>query len=194
MKKAFQEQYKHFQDKRNLVFKLAPKKTPDESNSQFTLRLTRWYEPQKRSGSDVDQTFEDARSAGRSFMSTVFSDPIFIINCKQYFLDEGYANLMNVYLFTAPLDALNWKVMKAPQFNDISFNDWSAVVGLNDAAKDIHGKFLKEYVCIRHALILKELSDDPFPSDDSADVKDAIFNSILPKSIEKNVENVRSYF
>ena len=195
--KTFQEQYKQFRDKRDLAFDLGPATIYDQTPFTFMLRLTRWYEIQKCTDSYVNQVFEEARNAGRFCMSMVLNDPTFILDCQQYLLDHGYAELMHAYLFTAPLDALNRKVMHKPRYDDIHFDDWSDVIGLNEAATDIHQKFLKEYARIWNMLADNELSyldNNPFPLDYGTEIERGIYDSDPPQSIRKNVKDARSYF
>ena len=190
---AFKKQYKQFLDKQNLAFKLAPMQGFSESTVEFMLRLTRWYEPQKRNGSDINQVFEEARSAGRSCMSIVFHDPNFIRGCWQYLLDQGYFELMNVYLFTAPLDALSQKIMYAPRYNDVSFCDWRDVIGLNETPNNIHSKFIKEYIRIWNMWAYNEITHNPFSTDDNADIHNAIICFQTPRSKWK-ISELCSYF
>ena len=127
-------------------------------------------------------------------MSIILDDPIFLHECQSYLVKQGYLELLNVYLFTAPFDALNWKVMYAPKFKDVDFDNWSDVIGLNETAKNIHSKFLIEYAHIRKMTMNNELDRDPFLFSSAATIDSSIFYSDPPRSIRKKVMGVRSYF
>ena len=160
----FRKLYAEFRKKRNAFFGLAPKKDEGEGNVDFLLRLVQWYEPQKRSNSDADQAAEAARDAGRHCLTFALTGDIFRTECEVYLVQQGYAELANVYTFTAPLDALNWKVDKSP---NVPLDHWSRIASLNKAAgDDIFLHFLKEYVHIQDRVRKGELNSDPFPSAD----------------------------
>ncbi len=178
----FQSLYALFKEKRNAVFQIesAPKKQLNQTNVAFMLSLAQWYEPRKRIDARVDEIVEAARSAGRNCINFAFLDSApssssassssFLKQCEAYLLNQGYAELTNVYLFTAPLDALNWKFMKAPQYNDVHLTNWRAVVALNEAAKDVHCLFLRNYASVQERFQQQQLLEDPFPSLDMKEV------------------------
>jgi len=159
---------------------LAPKKTLEQTNVQFLLSVCRWYEPHKRSNDEIDQVVDSARRSGRVCLYYALSDDA-LTNHHFYafLLKQGFAELTNVYLFTAPLDALNWKVMQAPKFQDVTWSKWTAVARLNDAAKDIHCRFLDEYVHVKKSNPI----EDPFPTADMNEVSEEIclFNRVSPE-------------
>lgn len=193
---TFQAEYQSFREKRDHVLglTLVPVRRLNEDRIPFMLRLTKWYKLKKGSWPDVDKAFENAQSTGRNCLSIVFDNPIFLTDNKKYLLDQGYAQLINAYWFTAPLDALNWKVKKAPKFNGVDFKDWGDVIGLNYAAVDVHYKFIREFARINNLWICEELSENPFQSECSDQIITSLILSTPHHSIAEGVGVVRSYF
>lgn len=174
--KVFQVLYKQFQDKQNIALELAiPKKTSDETPLQFMLRLADWYDTGKHSDL-VHRAFEDARRAGRDCLSFVLHHHNyincvdFIIQHKQYLLSQGCAELINICLFIAPLDTLEWRFMKIPQTDDDEhFGDGRYATALSEMANNIHGIYITDYMRSWNATHI----DDPFPSDVNTDIETA---------------------
>jgi hypothetical protein len=181
----FQELYAAFREKRNAFFALAPKKNEGEGNPQFMVRLQQWYAPHKRDGSEIDRAADAARYAGKTCMVYAFTDwEQFRGQCAAYLLQQGYAELTNVYLFTAPMDALNWKTMKDL---DVSIDHWSEVAALNDNAGDgLYPKFLSTYMEIQRRLLVGEITEDPYPTEDMRIVRIMI---MVPHREEPLLEN-----
>jgi len=190
---AFQTQLKQLQDNWNLVFRLAPKNV-EESFVQSVLRLTAWYEQEEGNRSEIDQAVEEIRRAGRFCLSYVSINHICFRKWNDSFMSRRFCELMSVYLFTAPLEALHWKIMHAPQFDDVNFTDWNVVAGLNEAAGNIQHKILKKYICIWAMMCLNVPGDNPHPLADVVEIATSILHSTPPQSIAGNVEKVRSYF
>jgi hypothetical protein len=182
----FQDLYSTFREKRNAFFALAPKKNEGEGNPQFMVRIQQWYAPHKRDGSEIDRAADAARVAGRNLIVYVFMDwEYFRSQCQPYLLGRGYAELTNVYLFTAPLDALNWKTMK--DLDDVSIDHWSDVAALNDNAGDnLYPKFLDAYMVIQRDLYHGKLDSDPYPTEDMRIVRAMI---MAPHRGEPLLEN-----
>jgi pullulanase/glycogen debranching enzyme len=179
---VFSKPYLHFKEKRNLVFKLIPI-TPGEGQIDYALRIARFAKDHKRKGDDEDIACEAMRSAGRDMLSTVLltieGNPVMY---NGYLYAQGYSELMNVYKFTAPLDAVNWRIMKAPTFDDVLFENWMDVAALNKAAFDIcNVKFLQTMGTVRKSL--KSKDEDPFPTADSECIMQQLETSIVSDCI-----------
>ena len=150
--------YQAFREKRNIAYSLIPTKT-GEDTVDYHLRLARELAPHKRTNDAEDVAFDRARTAGRELLAHSLGEGVIEANRKA-FADAGWAQLGNCYVFTAPQDALNWKVMK--NNSDVAFDSWSAVAMTNEAAGDIHVKFLAMCRAVREGL---SRAEDPFPSD-----------------------------
>ena len=84
-------------------------------------------------------------------------------------LEQGYAELCNVYMFTAPLDAANFKRIKGAKYADVAFNQdcWARVVAMNMVAEDtMHLDYLKAYKLVQERRERKAIERDPFPTED----------------------------
>ncbi len=190
---TFQKLYAEFRTARNVAFGLAAAKDftrrADETNAEFLARLSTFAENHKRSNDAVDKAFEAARGAGRTLLSIVFLDiDSFRRGCQPYLIKQGYAELANVYLFTAPLDALNAIFMRS-EFGGFGTTSWQTIAALNHEMEDtIYGSFLDEYMHVRDLVVAGKLASDPFPTDDMDRVRSQILapsthSGVLKKAI-----------
>ena len=170
---------------------LAPKQGRDESQIDFFLRVARCAEEHKRTGDAVDVAFENARRKGRELFKLVFTGTKFLSTYDAFLRQVGYAELTNVYLFTAPLDAVNWKFMEKPKLNDVIFDHWSQVAATNEVAEDVHQKFLAAHVKmqgrVRDGLV------DPFPEILMANLRSQLLAPKLPPSLFHVCPDLRKY-
>ncbi len=163
-----------------------------ETDVQHSLRLTHIALHHKWTGDHQDEVFTALRKAGRNLLQFVFDDfhlIIFRVLARNYLLEHGYAELTNAYVYSAPLDALNWRAMKAPRYDDVQFQSWLEVVAVNIEAEDSAPiKFLEEYKRVQD----EKLSKDPYPTTMQhirADILSAL-NS--PESIKASVSKAKS--
>jgi hypothetical protein len=179
----FNKLYNEFGGLQTKALALAPKQGYEESQIDYFLRVARWVEGHKRTGDVVDIAFEEARRKGRELFKLALSDNTRFLRDHDTFLrNNGYSELCNVYLFTAPLDAVNWKIMKKPSLNDVMFDHWSQVAATNVVAEDIHQKFLEAHSKIQ--VRVREGLADPFPSDTMAALRSQLLAPKLPQSLE----------
>lgn len=183
----FSKLYNKFAVLQQKVYSLTscPKQKSDHS-IDFHLLVTQWYEKDHfRKGTPEDLAFYEARQAGRSVMKFVIDNPSQVHNNEHTFIAHGYAELTNVYLFTAPLDALNWKIMNT-QYNDVLFNKWAEVTLMNEKAEDVHSKFIILHHCVKLRLMNKEITKDPFPTNimDEICLQNIIGKNSLPNSLK----------
>jgi hypothetical protein len=196
----FQTSYQQFQNARNAVFGEAAKedvsKSSDENNAQFLLRLARWAAAHWRDNTAAWQSIDKARGLGRSALQAAASAWA-EEDVHDYMMQQGYCEAANVYLFTAPLDAINATYMSgdyAP-FADKTGESWLHVATMNQAIKDApNTNFLKQYAKVR-----AETSDgdDPYPSGDMAAVLADIRGmaaTVVPAEFEASAKSVKSLF
>lgn len=130
-----------------------------------------------RGESDEAKAFDKLRHDARAFLHLVLEDLVsFRARTGPYLVEAGYAELTKSYLYAAPLDALNWKVMKAPKYAGVHFKSWRDVVAMNIEAEDLPPlRFLQEY----KRVTLETPENDPFPTADmdEIEIRLQIFNS-----------------
>jgi len=174
---AFKQHYQQFRTARTLAFGTTTvKKLDTETNAAFLLRLAQWYEPHLRSGDAVDKIFDAARSIGADFLDLVFLDWAgFEANNRTYLAQQGYCELANVWLFTTPLQVLNHKKIKAPEFNDVPLTNWRNVVLLDLNSSATRNPFYAIY----------RATDDieAFPTSDMAHVDKEMHETETPASL-----------
>ena len=192
----YSEGYSEFKKKRNNAFSLLDEKKKDEKifAGWMLSYVLQKYKEQHRTGSQLDLAIQEARDAGRKFLSFALNDTHYIRNNQAYFNDQGYSELNNAFLFTAPLDALNYLRMK-PNLEIKELINWGVLV-INDLSADkVHLKFLEEY---NRVLLLQRTSStpsDPFDEDNMNEVLGdlAIYKTCVPDSLKKSVEKMLSY-
>jgi hypothetical protein len=182
----FATAYKDFGEKASAAYAVGPKRGNPESAPAFHLRIASWYLSHKRTGSAEDKAFDDARRAGRNCMKLLTENIEEVKKSERSFISHGYAELTNVYVFCAPLDALNWRVMKAPQYDDVTFANWNEVVLMNVEAEDIHVSFLSHHRDVMNRVASGEIKGDPFDTSSMTAVLSDIGTAALPASLTKD--------
>ena len=193
----YTEHYSLFREKRNYAFSLLnEKKKNEEIFAEWMLSyVLREYKEHHRTGSPLDLAFQSARVAGRSFLSYALDDSQFIRNNQSYFTDSGYCELNNAFLFTAPLDALNFLSMKSNLgIKDIS--TWAHVLVISDLSVDkVHLRFLEEYHRIQTIQRNSSTPNDPFDEENMAEVLSDIARYVprSPESLKTCAKKILSY-
>lgn len=170
----FQESYQKFRVQRNVVFGTLPiKKTPDETNAQFCLRIAPYGDAlaheQPDESSCLRQACDSARSAARTFLTIgqVLSEDR---DMSDYMQSEGFCELANAFLFAAPLDAANWLRMHPKDYKPtVRIDNWGIVIRmLMVASGGTYFDFLHSYAAEMRKLADGVIKEDPFPSKDMA--------------------------
>lgn len=140
---SFEENYSEFQtlaDKARAPSPVdskpaAPNRNEGESASAYSLRVAvEHYSPHHwKNDSAVFNDFTAARKKGRAVLSEYMPQ-------AESLSDTQRAELSNIYIFVAPLDAINWTRMKNI---DRQIKTWEDVVSLNSDADDITFEFYK---------------------------------------------------
>jgi hypothetical protein len=100
---------------------------PGQSDVRYALAIAQLEKDQRRRpGSRADAACEELRRVGRN-----------ILTLAKYETERDAVFLTKVYAFTAPLDACNWRCMRAPDFDAVGFANWLEVAALNESAKDV---------------------------------------------------------
>lgn len=126
---SFESRYLDFQNAQTEALKGAPSRQSGESAPSYFLRLAiSHYQPHHwNNGSDIYNKFTTARKTGRSVLGEWIK--------KTDQLDDRQKNdLANIYVFIAPLDAINWKRMKTL---NTEIKDWVDVKAFNQHAEDM---------------------------------------------------------
>jgi len=122
-----------------------------ESTVAYSLRLTAMHELHKWSNDEIDSLLTGLRRAARAVLQHVFTNlKSFEDSTGNLLPSRGYAELSEVYVMGAPLDALNWKFMKKkddPRYENVHIDNWLMVAGLNFDAEDLPTVgFIKAYL------------------------------------------------
>jgi len=179
---AFKVSYNTFRDARNAVFALAGaadpviKREQGENNAAFALRLLAWLAPHRRTYDAVDKATETLRDAGVALLDSVFLDwETFEAAHGKYLAQQGWSELANVWLFTTPLQALNWTLVKQPAFADAPLSNWRNVVLLDWNSSPTRNPF--------YALYRAMADKEPFPTADMQHVDKEVQGSATPASL-----------
>ena len=129
---SFSEKYLAFQTAQTEALKGAPSRQQGESAPAYFLRLAiSHYQPHHWvNDSDVYARFRAARQAGRALLGESLK--------RTDLLPREKNELANIYIFIAPLDAINWKRMKNL---NTEIKDWVDVKAFNQHAGDMTHDF-----------------------------------------------------
>jgi hypothetical protein len=187
----YTELYQAFRNARDVAFKLAAlaavKKESMETNSRFALRLAQWYEPHRRALNDVDKAFEGARDAGVKFLTLIFLHwKEFEEANRPYLAQQGLSEIANVWLFTIPLEVINWKKMQEPLFQDVTLDNWRNVLLLSTSASPTRYPFYSD--------VYRGMQDkDPFPTRDMNDIDADVQSTVLPPIPASLLDTAKEY-
>ena len=140
------ELYSKFKQHQNITLSLLNSKRKEgEMAAEWIMgSMYREYQPHYRTYSALDNAMQELRNAGRNLLSFTLIQSKLIFNHREYFLQQGFCELNNVFLFTAPLDALNYLSMHSLSLS-LQLSCWGSVLAINEMANDVHCLFLQQF-------------------------------------------------
>ena len=202
---TFFELYNQFSALRNAA--LAVDGVPRQNGPQvdFILQVTRFVASHRRTDDEVDRKFEAMRKSGRNVLRHVVVNRKALLEEHESMEGGGFPNLLDVLVMTAPLDALNWVVMKNAEsgghhditfhHKDGTFNRWAVVAALNKEAKDLPVAVL-EIIAEVQTLAHKGIAaSDPFPESTIRHIRAGCAPTpALPESLRAQADYVASIY
>lgn len=144
--KEFDAAYVAFSAARDAAFAVEgfPGHTPGEPEMEFALRIAAFYLAHRWENTPADVALSNARRLGRKALFPLVEDATGFANAlaQGAFKGRHWSQALNIYMFTAPLDAANWLKMKAADHHDAAVPSWATVAALNHAASDPHVQVL----------------------------------------------------
>ena len=167
--------YVSFKKARDIAFNLLPEKIEKHLFAEKMLTVA-LRETAKLNEKELRTVMEDARVAGRHFLTFAFKSRIIMMD-EKYFMDQGYCELNNAFLFVAPLDALNFVEMKS--LSNVDLTSWGTILCINKRAEDVvHIQFLEEYCRVRNKIRNSDVKrENPFDVTSMATVYSGVTKS-----------------
>ena len=187
----YAEAYAAFRIARNAATFNLFAKPEEQTQKDYALYHLKKAEPHRRVLNDtVDEKLEALRAAGRKVFDFYHRGEL----SYTYLMERGYCELSNVYQFTATLDALNWKVMYAPKYKTVHFDNWLEVAAMNEESREpIYKKFIWDIARITKLQLPKELYPLPELFVPSI-VSDILDPTLVPECIFESAGLVRAMF
>ena len=160
-------------------------------NAKFCLDIANLVDEDWWKGNDIDKAANKTRRIGRNLISHVINSPDMVKENEAFFLSRGYAEIVNVYSITAPLDAINWKHMK--KYTEMpALASWAVVMATGIEAEDIHPTLMNLVKEVTTRFIEGKLEKDPFPRDT---LNKMIFSdqTVVPERLKQHLPKLSAY-
>ena len=183
------ELYSKFKQSQNNALSLLNSKRKDgEMMAEWIMgSMYCEYHPHHRTYSALDNAMQELRNVGRNLLSFTLIQSDLISNHREYFLQQGFCELNNAFLFTAPLDALNYLSISS-NVQSLSLTCWGSVLAINEIAKDIHCLFLEQFKVNQQENSFDEMNMNVILSDVARYVHRA------PPALRIHTKKLLSYF
>lgn len=143
-RQLLEEKYEQWSALKSQIQQVVP---PGQDRSESALKVATFYRENKEkpSASATIQLIDQSRTLGRAVLK---SGDSLITQCllSRYMKDHGYAQLFNVMLATAPLDAVNGLQNRPKIPQEVPLDNFGVVLSLNIELEDRASYYLVEDV------------------------------------------------
>jgi hypothetical protein len=188
----FNKLYTEFANARTELLKMLKDTLPEPKNGDHELYLgvANFVDKDWWSENDIEGAANKTRRAGRSLIKHVINSPDMVRVTEAFFISSGYAELVNVYVVTAPLDAINWKHMK--KYTETTLASWADVLATGIEAEDIHPTLMTLFKDVTVRFSEGKLEKDPLPRDT---LNKIIYSnqSVVPDRLKEHIPKLNAY-